>query len=79
MSSSVSFLSTGTLSSSISYSRCLGELFRRKLKLNARPIDDAANVVSPADGTVLSIGKLSGGLIEQVKVMYFLVAKIENI
>lgn len=46
----------------------LGEFFYRRLKDGARPIDQRAALVSPADGTVLHFGEIAeGGKVEQVK------------
>ena len=47
--------------------RTISEFFRRKIKMNLRPIDQDAPLVSPCDGRVLTCGKVSRGLIEQVK------------
>lgn len=47
--------------------RTISEFFRRKIKMNLRPIDEQAPMVSPCDGRVLTCGKVSRGLIEQVK------------
>ncbi|EPQ28818.1 uncharacterized protein PFL1_03621 [Pseudozyma flocculosa PF-1] len=44
----------------------LGEFFYRELKEGARKIDDSI-LVSPADGTVLHFGEISGRRVEQVK------------
>nr|CAG4636987.1 EOG090X05NI [Ceriodaphnia reticulata]SVE72915.1 EOG090X05NI [Ceriodaphnia reticulata] len=49
-----------------SYS-CLAEFFRRKLKDGVRPIDPASSVVAPSDGTVLNFGRVTAGMMEQVK------------
>nr|CAG4641672.1 EOG090X05NI [Eurycercus lamellatus] len=46
---------------------CLAEFFRRKLKTGVRPIDPASSVVSPSDGTVLNFGRVTAGMMEQVK------------
>lgn len=46
----------------------LGALFRRALKDGARPVDETAMVVSPADGHVIWFGEVSpDGEMEQVK------------
>ncbi|KAI0043639.1 phosphatidylserine decarboxylase 1 [Auriscalpium vulgare] len=45
----------------------LGAFFYRKLKPGARPVDAAAALVSPADGTVLHFGTVQGMRVEQVK------------
>jgi phosphatidylserine decarboxylase len=45
----------------------LGEFFRRPLKPGIRPIDSSNGVVSPADGTILYLGKAKKGKVEQVK------------
>lgn len=47
--------------------KCLAELFRRSLKDGVRPVDVSASVVSPADGTVMSFGAVSCGMLDQVK------------
>lgn len=47
--------------------RTISEFFRRKIKMNLRPIDSTSPIVSPCDGRVLTCGKVSRGLIEQVK------------
>nr|CAG4649308.1 EOG090X05NI [Scapholeberis mucronata]SVE93597.1 EOG090X05NI [Scapholeberis mucronata] len=46
---------------------CLAEFFRRKLKNGVRPIDAASSVVAPSDGTVLNFGRVTAGMMEQVK------------
>jgi len=45
----------------------LSEFFRRKLKSGVRPIDQSSCVVSPSDGTVLHFGRVTSGMVEQVK------------
>jgi len=45
----------------------LSQFFRRTLKPGARLVDPEAPVTSPADGTVLKYGKVSKGVVEQVK------------
>ena len=46
----------------------LGQFFRRRLRAGARPLDEGAELVSPADGRVLHCGRLErGDLVEQVK------------
>jgi phosphatidylserine decarboxylase len=46
----------------------LGELFRRRLKNNARPINgNPKTVVSPCDGKILHFGLVEGGNLEQIK------------
>lgn len=46
----------------------LGEFFRRSLKPGLRPIhEDEDAVVSPSDGTILHMGSVQGGKLEQVK------------
>ncbi|KAJ1974261.1 phosphatidylserine decarboxylase 1 [Dimargaris xerosporica] len=45
----------------------LGSFFYRALRPDARPIDPAADLVSPADGRVLNYGLIRGRLVEQVK------------
>ena len=46
----------------------LGEFFRRSLKPGLRPIHGNENaIVSPSDGTILHIGSVKDGLVEQVK------------
>jgi hypothetical protein len=47
--------------------RTISEFFRRKIKMELRPIDKESPLVSPCDGRVLTCGKVSRGLIEQVK------------
>jgi len=47
--------------------RTISEFFRRKIKMELRPIDKESPIVSPCDGRVLTCGKVSRGLIEQVK------------
>jgi phosphatidylserine decarboxylase len=47
--------------------RTISEFFRRKIKMELRPIDKESLLVSPCDGRVLTCGKVSRGLIEQVK------------
>ncbi|KAF9481245.1 phosphatidylserine decarboxylase 1 [Pholiota conissans] len=44
----------------------LGAFFYRKLKDGVRPVDQAI-LVSPADGTVLHFGQVTGSRVEQVK------------
>nr|CAG4646237.1 EOG090X05NI [Macrothrix elegans] len=46
---------------------CLAEFFRRKLKSGVRPIDPSSSVVAPSDGTVLNFGRVTAGMMEQVK------------
>ncbi|KAN0063068.1 phosphatidylserine decarboxylase 1 [Thecaphora frezii] len=50
----------------LTHYRSLGEFFYRELKEGARKIDDSI-LVSPADGTVLHFGEISGRRVEQVK------------
>ena len=45
----------------------ISEFFRRRIKMELRPIDKESPLVSPCDGRVLTCGKVSRGLIEQVK------------
>jgi len=45
----------------------LGDLFRRAIKPDVRPISSGDCVVSPSDGKVLSVGNVSSGKIEQIK------------
>nr|CAG4638431.1 EOG090X05NI [Cyclestheria hislopi] len=45
----------------------LAEFFRRKLKDGVRPVDDSSCIVAPSDGTVLHFGKVTAGMLEQVK------------
>ena len=49
--------------------KSLGELFRRRLKDGARPVDhDPAKIVSPCDGRVLHFGTVEeDGMLEQIK------------
>jgi phosphatidylserine decarboxylase len=51
--------------------KSLGEFFYRTLKPGLRPIDTSAQLVSPADGTVLHFGEISGERVEQVKGMTY--------
>ncbi|KAK9459697.1 phosphatidylserine decarboxylase-domain-containing protein [Lipomyces oligophaga] len=51
--------------------RNLGEFFYRELKPGARPIDQLATLVSPADGKILHSGIVSGRQVEQVKGMTY--------
>ncbi|WFD41799.1 phosphatidylserine decarboxylase [Malassezia psittaci] len=44
----------------------LGEFFSRELKPGVRPLADAP-LISPCDGTVLHLGRINGGQVEQVK------------
>eukprot|EP00761_Pharyngomonas_kirbyi_P001277 gb/GECH01001280.1/.p1 GENE.gb/GECH01001280.1/~~gb/GECH01001280.1/.p1 ORF type:complete len:568 (+),score=139.28 gb/GECH01001280.1/:1-1704(+) len=46
----------------------LQEFFARQLKENLRPIeDDKTKMASPADGTILSVGEINNGKLEQIK------------
>ncbi|KAF0312874.1 Phosphatidylserine decarboxylase proenzyme, mitochondrial [Amphibalanus amphitrite] len=45
----------------------LSALFRRELKPGARPVDPHCPLVSPCDGTVLHLGPVDSGRLEQVK------------
>lgn len=45
----------------------MAEFFTRPLKMDARPIDASAILVSPVDGKVLHFGSASESLVEQVK------------
>lgn len=57
----------------------LGEFFYRELKPGARSIDEDSPLVSPADGTVLQLGIIDDGQVEQVKgVTYSLDALLGN-
>ncbi|XP_055261735.1 phosphatidylserine decarboxylase proenzyme, mitochondrial isoform X4 [Moschus berezovskii] len=47
--------------------RNLSELFRRKLKPQARPVCGLHSVISPSDGKVLSFGQVQNSEVEQVK------------
>lgn len=51
----------------LSHYRCLGDFFKRKLKPGCRYIDPVADVVSPADGTVVHFGIVDEETVEQVK------------
>ncbi|KAK7205585.1 phosphatidylserine decarboxylase-domain-containing protein [Myxozyma melibiosi] len=51
--------------------RNLGEFFFRELKPGARPIDQSATLVSPADGKILHSGVVCGREVEQVKGMTY--------
>lgn len=53
----------------------LTELFTRKLKTTARLIAKECQLVSPVDGTVLHIGQVTNGTLEQVKGVTFSLAK----
>ena len=47
---------------------CFNDFFTRALKDDARPIDPATSaIVSPADGTISQLGRISGGNIFQAK------------
>ncbi|KAH1026410.1 hypothetical protein HUJ05_000082 [Dendroctonus ponderosae] len=61
----------------------LTEFFTRSLKEGVRAIDYKSSLVSPCDGTVLSVGTVNNGRIEQVKgvtyyVQDFLGEKVSN-
>ena len=45
----------------------LSEFFRRSLKPHARIIDQNSCLVCPCDGKILNMGRVDGGLLEQVK------------
>ncbi|KAL5970958.1 Phosphatidylserine decarboxylase proenzyme mitochondrial [Taenia solium] len=45
----------------------ISHFFRRRLVPSARPVDPTASLVSPADGKVISCGKVEEGHLEQVK------------
>ncbi|XP_061150111.1 phosphatidylserine decarboxylase proenzyme, mitochondrial [Syngnathus typhle] len=47
--------------------RNLGEFFRRRLKASARPLCSASCLVSPADGRIVHLGRVSSSEVEQVK------------
>lgn len=47
--------------------RTISDFFRRKINMDLRPIDKESPLVSPCDGRVLTCGKVTRGLIEQVK------------
>ena len=51
--------------------KTVGDFFTRTLKPGMRPIDAAADVVSPADGTVTHCGAFNGGFLEQVKGVHY--------
>ena len=55
------------LETDLSKYKSIGEFFRRPINPEFRPIDQKANVVSPADGKVLVFGKVNNGMVEQVK------------
>lgn len=55
------------LDANLEHYASLSEFFRRKLRHGVRPIDDRCLVVSPADGTVLHFGRVTAGMMEQVK------------
>lgn len=46
--------------------RSLADFFVRPLKEGARKIDHQSCLVSPCDGTVLSVGTVNNGRVEQV-------------
>ena len=46
---------------------CFGDLFKRSLREGIRPVDVSAEVVSPADGKVLTFGTIDKGHLEQIK------------
>lgn len=50
----------------LTHYRCLGDFFRRALKPECRTID-SADVVSPADGTIVHFGLVNEETVEQVK------------
>jgi len=47
--------------------RTISDFFRRKINMDLRPIDKESPLISPCDGRVLTCGKVTRGLIEQVK------------
>ncbi|KAL5477073.1 hypothetical protein EMCRGX_G023815 [Ephydatia muelleri] len=53
----------------------LTELFTRKLKTKARLIAKECQLVSPVDGTVLHVGQVTNGTLEQVKGVTFSLTK----
>ncbi|XP_060525661.1 phosphatidylserine decarboxylase proenzyme, mitochondrial isoform X3 [Cylas formicarius] len=62
----------------------LSDFFVRPLRKGARTIDEKSCLVSPCDGTVLTVGMVNNGQIEQVKgvtyyVQDFLGEKVENV
>ncbi len=56
----------------LSHYKNLSEFFYREIRPETRPIDPAALLVSPSDGTVLNFGKVNqDGTIDQVKGMTY--------
>lgn len=50
----------------------LGDLFARKLRPGARPIDsDPAAVIAPCDGVIAATGEATGGRLIQAKGLYY--------
>lgn len=49
----------------------LSEFFYREIKPEVRPVNEAADIVCPSDGTVLQLGVIHDGNIEQVKGMTY--------
>ncbi|KAH3687248.1 hypothetical protein WICPIJ_001764 [Wickerhamomyces pijperi] len=49
----------------------LSEFFYREIKPEVRPVDETADIVCPSDGTVLQLGVIHDGNIEQVKGMTY--------
>ncbi|XP_025417506.1 phosphatidylserine decarboxylase proenzyme, mitochondrial isoform X4 [Sipha flava] len=47
--------------------KSLGKFFARRLKDGARPICTDRSIVSPADGTIVSVGRVTSCQVEQVK------------
>ena len=47
--------------------KTVGQFFRRPLKPEVRPISDASNLVSPADGKVLISGIIEDGFVDEIK------------
>ena len=54
----------------------LAEFFARPIKESARTIDQTSCLVSPCDGTVLSVGTVHNGQVEQVRKHFFCFDKI---
>lgn len=59
---------------SIESFRCVGELFARELRADARPI--ANGIVSPVDGTLRSIEPIENDRVEQVKGKSYLISDL---
>lgn len=53
----------------------LGDFFRRELRPDARPVCPNSSLVSPCDGTVLHLGRVDDGRLEQVKGVTYTLSK----